>query len=42
MFLTVTDDKRFNQKDYVFALRVGNAKEACTLKAFVGGKVIND
>lgn len=42
MFPTVADDKRFNQKDYVFALRVGNAKKACPLKAFVGGKVIND
>lgn len=42
MFPTVTDDKRFNQKDYVFALRAGNAKKACPLKAFVGGKVIND
>ena len=42
MFPTVTDDKRFNQKDYVFALRAGNAKKAFPLKAFVGGKVIYD
>jgi len=38
----VTDDKRLNQKDYVFALRAGNAKKASPLKTFVGGKVIND
>ena len=42
MFPAVTDDKRLNQKDYVFALRAGSAEKAWPLKAFDGGKVIND
>jgi hypothetical protein len=42
MFPTLVPDKRLAPKDQVFVLRRGDRPKAWPLKAFAGGKVIND
>ena len=42
MFPALTADRRLRPKDYVFALRMGEAEKAWPLSAFAAGRVIND
>ena len=42
MFPTITDQKRLRQKDYVFGIRTFGGAKAWPIKAFAGGRVIND
>jgi hypothetical protein len=42
MFPTLTDDRQLKQKEQVFGLRMSGVDRAWPLKAFEGGKVIND
>ena len=42
MFPVATDESRLAQKDYVFGIRTAGGAKAWPLKAFKGGRVIND
>jgi len=42
MFPTLVPDKRLQQKDQVFGLRITGVEKAWPLKTFKGGRVIND
>ena len=42
MFPVATDETRLAQKDYVFGIRTAGGAKAWPLKAFKGGRVIND
>ena len=42
MFPALTTDKRLEQKDQVFGLRITGAEKAWPLAVFEGGKIIND
>lgn len=42
MFPTITDQTRLKQKDYVFGIRTFGGAKAWPIKAFAGGRVIND
>jgi len=42
MFPALVANKRYNPKDYVFALRTGTEEKAWPLSLFKGGAVVND